>query len=92
MEIEGDGFRSGPLLRRNALSNWLDRWFVMVEDTQLVVDVKYLQANQHDTLRKGLCIKLAEKLLQDCAKITQENRKVTVELLGIRRKANEGTN
>lgn len=89
VELEGDAFRSGKLLRKMAMQEWINRWVVEVEDRQLVVDSKYLQTDQHDELLNAMCIKISEKLLETCGTVHKESRQVKLTVLGLRRRGIE---
>lgn len=71
--------------RADALDKWIIRWLVEVEQSQLVVDSKYLSSENNDFVKYRMGQILGEVLTEECVTFTSSSRKITGHLLGVRR-------
>lgn len=71
--------------RDEALSQWIDKWIIEVEQSQSVVDPKYLDSEHSDFIKYRMGQVLGEALTEECVSFTTTARKISGHLLGIRR-------
>jgi hypothetical protein len=87
INLEGDGFRKGPRLRREALAQWLEDWVLKLEAKQLVLNSSVFPADYQDELRERLALSMLTDASQECI-YNQHPTHITSELHVIRRKKN----
>ena len=71
--------------RQAELEVWIAKWLIQVEQSQLVVDVKYLDSESLDFVKYRMGQVLGEALTEDCVTFKTEKKRVTAKMVGIRR-------
>jgi hypothetical protein len=74
-------------MRERAMEEWIEKWIVVIEHEQTVLNSRYLSVDFQDFLKEHIGKKLAEKAMEDAVDITTENTKIMGKLTCIRRKA-----
>lgn len=72
-------------LRAEALDEWAAKWLIQVEQSQLVVDTKYLDSESMDFVKYRMGQVLGEALTEDCVTFKTEKKRVSAKMVGIRR-------
>lgn len=73
-------------LRQDKLEQWIDKWTVEVEQSQSVVNPKYLTSEYNDEIKYKMAQNLAEMLAEECTNYTTEKNKITAKMTALRRK------
>jgi hypothetical protein len=73
-------------IRSDKLDLWVEKWIVEVEQSQLVVDEKYLDSEHLDLVKYKLGQNLGEALAEECVTYKKEQKKISANLIGLRRK------
>lgn len=71
--------------REDALQLWAEKWLIEVEQSQSVVDAKYLDSDSSDFVKYRMGQVLGEALTEECVTFKTTARKISGHLLGIRR-------
>lgn len=71
--------------RMIALQEWTDKWLLEIEQSQLVVDPKYLSSEHTDFVKYRMGQVLGEALTEECITFTSAARKISGHLIGLRR-------
>jgi hypothetical protein len=71
--------------REEALSQWISKWLIEVEQSQLVVDAKYLDSESSDFVKYRMGQILGEALTEECVTFKTTSRKISGHLIGLRR-------
>lgn len=71
--------------RELALDLWLHKWLIQVEQSQLVVDTKYLDSDSLDFVKYRMGQVLGEALTEECVTFKTEKKQVKAKMIGIRR-------
>lgn len=71
--------------RQEQLLLWLDKWLMEVEQSQHVVDSKYLDSESSDFVKYRMGQVLGEALTEECVTYKTEKKKITASLVGLRR-------
>ena len=71
--------------RKELLDKWVEKWMVSVSTEQAVLHEKYLGSEYSDILKERMAQKLAEKLAEDCVNYTSKERKISAQMIGIKR-------
>lgn len=72
--------------REEKLKAWEEKWIVEVEQSQSVVNPKYLTSEYNDEIKYKMAQTLAEVLAEECTSYVTEKNKITAKMLSIRRK------
>jgi hypothetical protein len=72
--------------RQEMLDQWVDTWVVEVEQTQLVVDKKYLDSEHLDLVKYRLGQDLGNSLAEECVSFKSEDKRISASMVGIRRR------
>jgi hypothetical protein len=64
---------------------WMEKWIVEVEQSQSVVNPKYLDSEHSDFIRYRMGQVLGEALTEECVNFKNENKKITATMVGLRR-------
>ena len=81
--IEGVDRRSGQIARQVAVDNFLEDMFHEIQLTQPIMKKNLTQEDQ-DFIKYWLAYQIADKIIDDCATVTQTENKVTVKLLAVK--------
>ena len=73
-------------MRERALEEWIEKWIIVVEHEQTVLNKKYLTSDFEDFLKEHVGGKLAEKAMEEAIEISSENTKIKGKITCIRRK------
>lgn len=68
-----------------ALDLWIEKWLVDVEQSQSVVDPKYLDSESMDFVKYRMGQVLGEALTEECVTFKTTARKISGQLIGLRR-------
>lgn len=71
--------------REILLNEWVDKWLIEVEQSQLVVDSKYLDSEHLDFVKYRMGQVLGEALTDECVSFSTKSRKVSATMVGLRR-------
>lgn len=71
--------------REELLSAWIDKWLIEVEQSQCVVDAKYLDSESTDFVKYRMGQVLGEALTEECVTFTTNARKITAKMVGLKR-------
>jgi hypothetical protein len=71
--------------REESLQQWIAKWLIEVEQSQLVVDSKYLNSEASDFVKYRMGQVLGEALTEECVTFKVDNRKISGKLVGLRR-------
>lgn len=71
--------------RQDLLDKWVEKWIIEVEQSQLVVDSKYLNSEASDFVRYRMGQILGEALTEECVTFKTTARKISGHLIGLRR-------
>lgn len=72
-------------VRTEELDKWVAKWLIEVEQSQLVVDTKYLDSESMDFVKYRMGQVLGEALTEECVAFRTEKKRVTAKMIGIRR-------
>jgi hypothetical protein len=72
-------------VRQEKLEQWISKWLVEVEQSQFVVDPKYLNSDHSDFVKYRMGQVLGEALTEECVSFTTSSRKISGHLIGLRR-------
>lgn len=72
--------------REELLNKWVDQWVMEVEQSQLVVDKKYLDSEHLDIVKYKLGEHLGQSLAEECVQFKTEERKISGHMVALRRK------
>lgn len=72
-------------VRAEALDMWVAKWLIEVEQSQLVVDSKYLDSESMDFVKYRMGQVLGEALTEECVTFKTEKKRVSAKMVGIRR-------
>jgi len=87
LDLEDDGFRSGGMRRRMALSKWVEDYLVEVYAEQRVISTKHLDSETEDMLKYHLAGLLAEELHEkDCVTTKCEDKRISTRVYALKRK------
>lgn len=89
LSIEGDGFRSGVRLRKNALLKWLEEWVEELNAQQGVINYNNLPSNFQDALKERLAMQMLEGTSQN-VRYDIDSNIVKAKLYVIKRNKNNG--
>lgn len=71
--------------RKDLLDKWVEKWIIEVEQSQLVVNPKYLNSEQSDFVKYRMGQVLGEALTEDCVNYKTEDKRITASMVGFRR-------
>lgn len=74
-------------MRERAFEDWIERWFVILEHEQSVLDQRYLNSEFEDFLKEHIGRKLTDQAMEDSIEITKEKTRIKGKLTCLRRKA-----
>lgn len=86
MRIRDDKAFHSSKTREAELKEWIYRWIVEVDSSQLVMDSKYLTSEYEDTLKERLALNMLEKVTEECVAYSEAKNKISSEMLVFRRK------
>lgn len=72
-------------IRQEKLEQWVAKWVIEVEQSQFVVDAKYLDSESFDFVKYRMGQVLGEALTEECVNFTTSARKISGHLIGLRR-------
>lgn len=72
--------------RAALLDKWVDRWVVEVEQSQSVVNKKYLDSEHLDLVKYKLGEQLGQSLAEECVVFKTEERCISGNMIALRRK------
>lgn len=73
-------------VRQDKLEQWIDKWLIEVEQSQSVVNPKYLTSEYNDEIKYKMAQTLAESLAEECTTYTTEKTRITAKMVALRRK------
>jgi benzoyl-CoA reductase/2-hydroxyglutaryl-CoA dehydratase subunit BcrC/BadD/HgdB len=73
-------------MRERALEEWIDKWIIVLEHEQTVLNSRYLTTDFQDFLKEHVGKKLTEKAMEDAIDITMENTKIKGKLACLKRR------
>jgi benzoyl-CoA reductase/2-hydroxyglutaryl-CoA dehydratase subunit BcrC/BadD/HgdB len=73
-------------MRERALEEWVDKWIIVLEHEQTVLNSRYLTTDFQDFLKEHVGKKLTEKAMEDAIDITMENTKIKGKLTCLKRR------
>jgi benzoyl-CoA reductase/2-hydroxyglutaryl-CoA dehydratase subunit BcrC/BadD/HgdB len=73
-------------MRERALEEWIDKWIIVLEHEQTVLNSRYLTTDFQDFLKEHVGKKLTEKAMEDAIDITMENTKIKGKLTCLKRR------
>lgn len=71
--------------RAELLEQWIAKWLIEVEQSQSVVDAKYLNSEQSDFVKYRMGQVLGEALTEECVHFSTNARKISATMVGLRR-------
>lgn len=71
--------------RKDLLDKWTEKWIIEVEQSQFVVDSKYLDSDSSDFIKYRMGQVLGEALTEECVNFKSAARKITASMVGLRR-------
>ena len=71
--------------RAELLDKWVEKWIKEVEQSQLVVDTKYLNSEHSDFVKYRMGQVLGEQLTEECVNYKMEDKKITASMVGLKR-------
>lgn len=71
--------------RKDLLDKWVEKWIIEVEQSQSVVDAKYLDSDSLDFVKYRMGQVLGEALTEECVAFKSAARKITASMVGLRR-------
>jgi hypothetical protein len=71
--------------RLELLETWITTWLIEVEQSQSVVDAKYLDSETSDFVKYRMGQVLGEALTEECVTFTTQSRKITAKMVGLKR-------
>ena len=72
--------------RELLLDKWIAKWIVEVEQSQSVVNQKYLDSEHLDIVKYKLGETLGQSLAEECVAFKTEERKISGNMIALRRK------
>lgn len=71
--------------RESLLNDWINKWVIEVEQSQSVVDPKYLDSEHSDFIKYRMGQVLGEALTEECVTFKTSSRKISATLVGLKR-------
>lgn len=71
--------------RADLLDLWVEKWLMEVEQSQLVVDTKYLTSEHSDFVKYRMGQVLGEALTEDCVSYKTTGKKISASMVGLKR-------
>lgn len=85
LEIEGDGFRKGYMMRKRALQELMADMYEEVETRELIINKNYMKAEHQDTIIYKLAGELAEELVdKGYVEIVREENRITAKIKAVK--------
>jgi hypothetical protein len=72
--------------RQALLDKWLDKWVVELEQSQSVVNKKYLDSEHLDLVKYKLGEQLGQSLAEECVTYNIEEKNISGQMIALRRK------
>lgn len=71
--------------REDALNLWIDKWLIEVDQSQFVVDSKYLDSEHVDFVKYRMGQILGDALTEECVSYTIDKKKISATMVGLKR-------
>lgn len=71
--------------RKELLDKWVETWIIEVEQSQSVLDPKYLDSEHMDFIKYRMGQVLGEALTEDCVEYKTSGKSISAGMVGLRR-------
>jgi hypothetical protein len=72
-------------MRERALEDWVDKWIVVFEEEQMVLNQRFMTSDFEDFLKEQIGKKLSEKALEESIEIEKEKNKIRGKMVCFRK-------
>jgi hypothetical protein len=75
-----------PESDHEVLEKWIDKWFILLEKNQSVVNKKFINSPYDDFIKTQVAHNLVDKLIEKMVEYKTDENSYTASLIGLRRR------